>query len=733
MDNATMKKIVLSILIPVIVFGACFGITRSLSGSKQSSGSPEGAASAASGMTGNTEGAAGSAGGAFVRDKYIDSENAENVLVLIYDVKKGSDEEEISYPEWVKEATAVSDHLTVAIEEIGDDEWGFAPAQPDGAVRLIARNGKLEEVAMTGEDADGSKEDYLYHFLNWAKENQKADRTFLILSGHGGGIVGGFGMTDATSKDGMSLESIANILKAVDAKYDTVIFDACLEGSLETAYAMEPYADYMLASEQTIPLSGMDFSKAFHMLAEDPAVPTEEVGRNIIKSFDKWNKENALVTGDRYTLSLVDLTMCQTVYQDYGNLMNACLDKMIEDQEEFFVQSSARSLAYDYNYGENDQADMGWIISRLPYEEAATLRADADEMILFSNSENQVDSGLAVYFPYRRLDYYARSRSMLENIGYTAPLDYYDAFASILNGAYQSKTEEELAELGIRMADELPADCSGESWYKNAVDSIMLFEMEGTVDLDLKDGRAYIVYDDPYQDYMIKEYGYSGLLMMETDEQKAALYNSEEDLSQVDGPLFLVLGCDNLYEDDENGDVYFHTSGVWLEMDGVPVPYMYGATATEYGRTVFKGTAPAVLNGDRENTIEIELMWDTGTGYDNEADASLIRVNGYRKADDEDSIELQQFKAGDTIDFLYKVYGENRTYLGMTSYGHTLTAGTGGELKAGYGSYMDKNFYFRATLVDEFDRIITSGWTKPDGLIDEAVPGVVKTEDPTTP
>ena len=314
--------------------------------------------------SGNTEGAAGSAGGAFVRDKYIDSENAENVLILIYDVKKGSEENEISYPEWVKEATAVSDHLTVAIEEIGDDEWGFAPAQPEGAVRLIAKNGKLEEIGMDGEDADGSKEDYLYHFLNWAKENQKADRTFVILSGHGGGIVGGFGMTDATSKDGMSLESIANILKAVDAKYDTVIFDACLEGSLETAYAMEPYADYMLASEQTIPLSGMDFSKAFHMLAENPAVPTEEVGRNIIKSFDKWNKENALLTGDRYTLSLVDLTMCQTVYQDYGDLMNACLDKMIEDQEEFFVQSSARSLAYDYNYGENDQADMGWIISR---------------------------------------------------------------------------------------------------------------------------------------------------------------------------------------------------------------------------------------------------------------------------------------------------------------------------------------------------------------------------------
>lgn len=728
-----MKKIVLSILIPVIVFGACFGITRSLSGGKQSSGSPEGAASAASGTTGDTEGAAGSAGGAFVRDKYFDSENAENVLILIYDVKKGSEENEISYPEWVKEATAVSDHLTVAIEEIGDDEWGFAPAQPDGAVRLLAKNGNLEEIGMEGEDADGSKEDYLYHFLNWAKENQKADRTFVILSGHGGGIVGGFGMTDATSKDGMSLESIANIFKAVDAKYDTVIFDACLEGSLESAYAMEPYADYMLASEQTIPLSGMDFSNAFRMLAENPAVPTEELGRTIIKSFDVWNKENALVTGDRYTLSLMDLTMCRTVYEDYGTLMETCKAKLLEDQEEFILQSMTRSLAYDYNYGENDQADMGWIISRLDYEEAARLRADADEMILVSNSENQVDSGLAVYFPYRRLDYYPQSRTMLEKIGYTAPLEYYDIFVSILNGAYQSKTEEELAELGIRMADALPADYSGESWYQNAVDSVMLFEMEGTVDLNMKDGRAYIVYDDPYQDYMITEYGYSGLLMMEIAAQRADLYNTEEDLSQVEGPLFLNLGCDNLYEDDENGDVYFHTSGLWLEIDGVPVPYTYGTTTTENGATVFRGTAPAVLNGDTEHPIEIEFMWDTGTGYDNEAVASQIRVNGYRSAGEEESIELQRFKAGDTIDFLYKLYGENRVYLGKTSYGHTLTAGTAGELKADYGIYTDRNFFFRATLVDEFDRIITSGWKAPDGLVDQAVPGVVEKEDSTRP
>ena len=392
-----------------------------------------------------------------------------------------------------------------------------------------------------------------------------------------------------------------------------------------------------------------------------------------------------------------------------------------------------RSLAYDYNYGENDQADMGWIISRLDYEEAARLRADADEMILVSNSENQVDSGLAVCFPYRRLDYYPQSRTMLEKIGYTAPLEYYDIFVSILNGAYQSKTEEELAELGIRMADALPADYSGESWYRNAVDSVMLFEMEGTVDLDMKDGRAYIVYDDPYQDYMITEYGYSGLLMMETAAQRAELYNTEEDLSQVEGPLFLNLGCDNLYEDDENGDVYFHTSGLWLEIDGVPVPYTYGTTTTENGATVFRGTAPAVLNGDTEHPIEIEFMWDTGTGYDNEAVASQIRVNGYRSAGEEESIELQQFKAGDTIDFLYKLYGENRVYLGKTSYGHSVTAGTAGELKADYGIYTDRNFFFRATLVDEFDRIITSGWKAPDGLVDQAVPGVVEKEDSTRP
>jgi hypothetical protein len=232
---------------------------------------------------------------------------------------------------------------------------------------------------------------------------------------------------------------------------------------------------------------------------------------------------------------------------------------------------------------------------------------------------------------------------------------------------------------------------------------------------------------------MITEYGYSGLLMMETAAQRAELYNTEEDLSQVEGPLFLNLGCDNLYEDDENGDVYFHTSGLWLEIDGVPVPYTYGTTTTENGATVFRGTAPAVLNGDTEHPIEIEFMWDTGTGYDNEAVASQIRVNGYRSAGEEESIELQRFKAGDTIDFLYKLYGENRVYLGKTSYGHSVTAGTAGELKADYGIYTDRNFFFRATLVDEFDRIITSGWKAPDGLVDQAVPGVVEKEDSTRP
>ena len=64
MDNATMKKIVLSILIPVIVFGACFGITRSLSGSKQSSESGGGSFLPLPGLL-EIQSAAGSAGGAF--------------------------------------------------------------------------------------------------------------------------------------------------------------------------------------------------------------------------------------------------------------------------------------------------------------------------------------------------------------------------------------------------------------------------------------------------------------------------------------------------------------------------------------------------------------------------------------------------------------------------------------------------------------------------------------------
>ena len=54
----------------------------------------------------------------------------------------------------------------------------------------------------------------------------------------------------------MTLDEIATALKNGGCDFDMAGFDACLMATLETAMVLEPYADYMIASEEVEPGNG---------------------------------------------------------------------------------------------------------------------------------------------------------------------------------------------------------------------------------------------------------------------------------------------------------------------------------------------------------------------------------------------------------------------------------------------------------------------------------------------
>ena len=124
----------------------------------------------------------------------------------------------------------------------------------------------------------------LADFIQYCAKNYPADRYMLIFWDHGGGSVTGYGYDQLYPNGSMSVDEIATALKAGGVKFDVIGFDACLMANMETAIAVEPYGDYLLASEETEPGTGWYHTDYLSLLANNTSVSTLELGKKVIDS-----------------------------------------------------------------------------------------------------------------------------------------------------------------------------------------------------------------------------------------------------------------------------------------------------------------------------------------------------------------------------------------------------------------------------------------------------------------
>lgn len=123
-------------------------------------------------------------------------------------------------------------------------------------------------------DSDGNQEvdmaDWATatRFLQWAQGRYNAKHTVFLMSDHGSGP-----WTDLTSSRSVCADNTSDAAhdmiqttqfsemfkNAGYNKLDMIVLDACLESSLENAYAVKDYADYFLASPESIPGYGMEY------------------------------------------------------------------------------------------------------------------------------------------------------------------------------------------------------------------------------------------------------------------------------------------------------------------------------------------------------------------------------------------------------------------------------------------------------------------------------------------
>ena len=242
-------------------------------------------------------------------------------------------------------------------------------------------------------------------FMEWGFEQYSAKRYGLVLWNHGSGSINGVCFDELHDFDSLSLAEIGQALTGYEDRFEFIGFDACLMATIETAQAVSPYADYMIASEELEPGSGWNYKAFGSFLRDNPQADGAQLGQVVADSFLSFNQEN----GDEEisTLSVTRLAAIPALAQ----AMDAAGWKMLEaSASSAQLKDITRGIHRAENYGGNtpeegytNMVDIGSMMREIEgsLPEARQVLEALDEAVVYrvAGSGRQQSTGLSVYYP----------------------------------------------------------------------------------------------------------------------------------------------------------------------------------------------------------------------------------------------------------------------------------------------------------------------------------------------
>ena len=222
-----------------------------------------------------------------------------------------------------------------------------------GALELLEKDG-----LPGAEKASMSHPDTLKAFIDYGAANWPAEKYDLILIQHGGGT-NGWGKDDvyprADGKGIMSMEEICGALKegAVD-RFDLLCFYACLMGTVENAVMLSPYADTLVASEENLYVTGIEFNDMLEMLREDPRTDSFALGRRLVDDTLDIYSGSDLTKNMNATLSAVSTkNLVERLVPELATLSDILCREAAEPKEngEYAFYDELHSIAKSMEFG----------------------------------------------------------------------------------------------------------------------------------------------------------------------------------------------------------------------------------------------------------------------------------------------------------------------------------------------------------------------------------------------
>ena len=665
-----------------------------------------------------------------VREKYTKIKGNGNDVVTVMVYMIGSDLEtnygmatsdlnEMLYAEY-------SDNVNVVVETGGSRRWKNSVMSNRTNQRWKMANGNLITLDNNVGSRNMADPNTLVDFINFSAKNFPADRYFLILWDHGGGSVNGYGHDEIFRGSPMSVATISQALKASGVKFDFVGFDACLMANAETAIAVEPYADYLLASEETEPGTGWYYTNWITALSRNTSMNTLDLSKQIIDDFIIQSARTS--SRDKTSLSIVDLAEFDATVPTALRDFSVQLTNDIES-DNYKPIAKARSVTKEFAQSTKiDQIDLVHFCQNINNAPSHTL-ADAVQSCVKYNRTNNMNNayGLSIYFPYNSLRAVTNVVGLYENIGMEPA--YSNAIKSFatLGASGQIVTGSSTYSLFDLLGGSSPyyGNSAGSSNSTISSEDILNLLLGQAVAPQQSSSYGYSLYDllggsaGAAQPSSLELFanmlsGYrstfdtSELQLQEVDGHVVlALSDAQWDMITTieqsvwvdDGTGYIDMGLDNVFEFDDHGNLLVEYDGNWMSLEGEPVAYyMIADEYVDENNYSTTGYVPCLINGEQKAHILIEFTPEYPDGH----------VYGVQNLYDEGvEARIYQLEEGNTIEFIADYYDYNKNFNDVYKISDPIPFD--GELNVGVFNIAGQRTLYSYRLTDIFN---TKLWTQ---------------------
>ena len=259
-----------------------------------------------------------------------------------------------------------------------------------------------------------TKPSTLTEYLNYVYANYESDKYSLILWDHGGGPLFGYGV-DENNPNSNEFMSIFDLDKAIndsmilkDGKLEFIGFDACLMSSIEVANILKEETNYFIASSETEPGDGWDYT----FLKEiNKNTTTVQLGKYIIDYYYNYFEDQSAtyaLYGYNYnpavSLSMIDLTKIPNVNTSINNLFKDLGEDITVESYSRIAREASRATFFgldENGVSQVDLIDLYDFTSELEnYQSLATsVQSALSDAVIYHKTNIEGCYGLSMYFP----------------------------------------------------------------------------------------------------------------------------------------------------------------------------------------------------------------------------------------------------------------------------------------------------------------------------------------------